>query len=430
MNTSSDQTHWQERKFGELFRIKHGYAFKGEYFSNSGSYIVLTPGNFYEEGGFKSKEDKEKYYTSKVPPGFILSQGDLIVAMTEQAEGLLGSSALVPQSNLYLHNQRLGLITELDEAKLDKIFLYYLFNTRDVRTQIRASANGTKIRHTSPDRIYQVRVKLPNVRNQRKIVSILSAYDRLIENNTRRIKILEEMARSLYREWFVHFRFPGHEQVKMVDSELGLIPEGWKLKKLIELGSIGRGKSKHRPRNDPSLYGGDYPFIQTGEVKNAPLYITHYSQRYNEKGLAQSKLWKPKTLLITIAANIAETAILTIPACFPDSIVGFVADYEQVTPEFIKFRIDDIKEKMQSFSKGTTQDNLSLEKIKFFDFLLPGKKYVELFTKYTAPLFSEIPNLLLKNRNLRQTRDLLLPKLISGEINVENLDINTGELAA
>src|SRR5216684_6000397 len=98
----------------------------------------------------------------------------------------------------------------------------------------------------------------------------------------------------------------------------------WKLMKLHELGFVGRGRSRHRPRNDTSLYEGKYPFIQTGDVKAADLYISSYTQTYNEKGLAQSKLWEPGTLCITIAANIAETAILKISACFPDSIVGFV----------------------------------------------------------------------------------------------------------
>ena len=315
-----------------------------------------------------------------------------------------------------------------DPGKADVRFVKYYIDT--IKLHMQSISRGTTQDNLSLEKIQSLDFKTPPLPTQRKIAAILSAYDDLIENNTRRIEILEEMARSIYREWFVKFRFPGHEQVQMVDSELGLIPEGWKLKKLDELGSIGRGKSKHRPRNDPSLYGGDSPFVQTGEVKEALLYITHYSQTYNEKGLAQSKLWGPKTLLLTIAANIAETAILKIPACFPDSIVGFVADSEQVTPEFIKFRIDDIKEKMQSFSRGTAQDNLSLDKIKLFYFLVPDKDYIIMFEKYTAPLFSQVQNLLLKNANLRHTRDLLLPRLISGKIDVENLDINTGEIAA
>lgn len=145
----------------------------------------------------------------------------------------------------------------------------------------------------------------------------------------------------------------------------------WRVCKLDALGSVGRGKSKHRPRNDESLYGGDYPFFQTGDIKAANFHLTEYSQTYNEKGLAQSKLWQPGTLCITIAANIAETAILGIPGCFPDSVVGFVPDSEKTDVRFIKYYVDTIKLQMQSVSRGTTQDNLSVDKLLSFDFCVP-----------------------------------------------------------
>jgi type I restriction enzyme, S subunit len=146
----------------------------------------------------------------------------------------------------------------------------------------------------------------------------------------------------------------------------------WKSNKLNDLGFVGRGKSRHRPRNDPSLYGGEYPFVQTGDVKATDLYLSQYTQTYNDKGRAQSKLWNPGTLCVTIAANIAETAILAIKACFPDSIVGFIADPAKADARFIKYYIDLIKLRMQNVSRGTTQDNLSLEKLLSFDFLVPG----------------------------------------------------------
>lgn len=145
----------------------------------------------------------------------------------------------------------------------------------------------------------------------------------------------------------------------------------WKEYKLNEIGKLGRGKSKHRPRNDVSLYGGKYPFIQTGDVKAANFYITEYSQTYSDKGLAQSKLWKKGTLCITIAANIAETAILGIDACFPDSIIGFVADIKKSDVRFIKYHFDLLKLHLQSISQGTTQDNLSQEKLLKFTFTVP-----------------------------------------------------------
>lgn len=146
---------------------------------------------------------------------------------------------------------------------------------------------------------------------------------------------------------------------------------------LSELGTVARGKSKHRPRNDPSLYSGKYPFIQTGDVKHSNFYITRYSQTYNEIGLAQSKLWEPGTLCITIAANIADTAILTFSACFPDSIIGFIPDEEKSDVRFIKYCLDTYKLQIQSISQGTTQDNLSLKKLESIKLKAPHLRVQE-----------------------------------------------------
>lgn len=142
-------------------------------------------------------------------------------------------------------------------------------------------------------------------------------------------------------------------------------------KTLTEVGMIGRGKSKHRPRNDPDLYGGDYPFVQTGDVKHAPFYLTEFTQTYNEKGLAQSKLWPSGTLCITIAANIADTAILGIPACFPDSILGFTPKQEKADVRYVKYCLDAFRAHMEQISKGTTQDNLSMDKLLKLKFWFP-----------------------------------------------------------
>lgn len=142
-------------------------------------------------------------------------------------------------------------------------------------------------------------------------------------------------------------------------------------KKIDEIGTIGRGKSKHRPRNDESLYNGAYPFIQTGDVRKAEFYLTEYTQTYNERGLAQSKLWNEGTLCITIAANIAETAILGIKACFPDSIIGFLPDKKKSDVRFVKYCLETYKLQMQGISQGATQDNLSLEKLRSLNFIIP-----------------------------------------------------------
>jgi type I restriction enzyme S subunit len=145
----------------------------------------------------------------------------------------------------------------------------------------------------------------------------------------------------------------------------------WDLKSFNEIGFIGRGKSRHRPRNADHLYGGEYPFVQTGDIKAANFRINEYSQTYNEAGLAQSKLWKEGTLCITIAANIADTAILGIDACFPDSVIGFVADENKSDVRFVKYFFDIFQARMKSISTGAAQDNLSLEKLLTFKIPTP-----------------------------------------------------------
>ena len=141
----------------------------------------------------------------------------------------------------------------------------------------------------------------------------------------------------------------------------------WEKKTLDELGTVGRGRSKHRPRNDPKLFGGKYPFIQTADVKNANFYIINFSSTYNEEGLAQSKLWPAGTLCITIAA----TGILAIPACFPDSIMGFVANEKIADTRFVKYCFDVLQKECKQISQGTAQDNLSWEKLSTIKFLVP-----------------------------------------------------------
>jgi type I restriction enzyme S subunit len=144
------------------------------------------------------------------------------------------------------------------------------------------------------------------------------------------------------------------------------------MKRLDELGYVSRGRSRHRPRDAAHLYGGPYPFIQTADVKHSNLYVREYTQTYSEAGLAQSKLWKAGTLCITIAANIADTAILDIDACFPDSIIGFVPDEDKADVKFIKYLFDALLQKrFQQFTQGAAQDNLSQAKLLSLRFPVP-----------------------------------------------------------
>ena len=164
----------------------------------------------------------------------------------------------------------------------------------------------------------------------------------------------------------------------------------WSTKRLSNLGEFSRGKSKHRPRNDPKLFeNGKYPLIQTGDIKNANLYITNHNQKYNEFGLQQSKLWKKDTLCITIAANIAETALLAYPMCFPDSVVGFNANNES-SELFMHYVFSYIKEAIQNSAVGSIQDNINIEYLTNLEFKIPSKAIQDNIVKILSSIDKKI----------------------------------------
>lgn len=198
---------WVEAPLSSLCDIKHGFAFKSEFFTSDGEYVLLTPGNFYESGGYRDRGEKQKYYCGEVPPSFVLGQGDLLVAMTEQAAGLLGSSILVPCAGKYLHNQRLGLVVSKPGVPWSNEFFFHVFNTPAVRRAIHKSASGVKVRHTSPGKIGEVVVAFPqSIDEQGAIVAQLATLQeetqRLEALYQRKLEALDELKQSLLHQAF------------------------------------------------------------------------------------------------------------------------------------------------------------------------------------------------------------------------------------
>lgn len=187
----------------------------------------------------------------------------------------------------------------------------------------------------------------------------------------------------------------------------GSVPKGWKLVKLSDLGEVNRGKSKHRPRDAAFLYGGNYPFIQTGDVKASEGRITSYNQTYSDAGLKQSRLWPSETMCITIAANIAETGILTFPACFPDSIIGFIADKKQCDVFFIEYMFRLLKRQIQAQANGSVQDNINLQTLERITFPIPGVETQKEISNFLKKLDDKI----ILNREINQTLEQIAQTL-------------------
>ena len=400
---------WQETALGECFTIKHGLAFKSQHFGDSGDHVVLTPGNFHEQGGFRSRPGKERFYAIAPPDDFVLRPGDLVIAMTEQGEGLLGSSALIPKEGSYLHNQRIGLIQNLDERKMNKIFLYRLFNTPHVREQVRASASGTKVRHTAPKRIYTIKVRIPPVAIQRKISDILSAYDDLIENNRRRIALLEESARLLYREWFVRFRFPGYEHAKIVDG----LPEGWKRRTLGDL--VGVVKQQVKP--------SDF------EEFDIHIGLEHIPRR--SFTLAA---WEPADGLASGKWRFEEGDILFCKIRPYFHKVGFTVRRGLVSSDALVWRVHDeadwpivlcatssdhfVAVASKTMREGSKMPRADWKVLQEYVIPEPLGELLDDFNETVRRIAAQCRTLALQNRTLAKARDLLLPRLMNGEIAV------------
>ena len=214
---SSADHGWSEAPLHDLCDIKHGYAFEGEFFAPAGDYVLLTPGNYFESGGYRDRGEKQKFFTGPIPSDYILAENSLLVAMTEQAAGLLGSPLLVPEPDRFLHNQRLGLVVGKPGAAWVNEFFFHVFNLTRVRAEIHASASGVKVRHTSPSKIGAVRVAFPaTVADQRKVASSLyelaSECDQLGSIYARKLTALDELKRSLLHQAFSGGLSPQNDQ--------------------------------------------------------------------------------------------------------------------------------------------------------------------------------------------------------------------------
>jgi len=192
---------WEVVELGEFFQIKHGYAFDGKFFEPSGEYILMTPGHFHEEGGFRDQGEKTKYFAGEIPKDYVLAKDNLVVAMTEQTSGLLGSAAFVPEDDRYLHNQRLGLIADLDTNRLSKRFLFNVFNLPHLRVEVAKTSTGSKVKHTSPTKLRAVRVGIPvTLEEQEEIATALSTTEQKIGIAMNKRTQLQDLFRTLLHE--------------------------------------------------------------------------------------------------------------------------------------------------------------------------------------------------------------------------------------
>jgi type I restriction enzyme S subunit len=348
--------------------------------------------------------------------------GDVLLV----TRGSLGLTARVTSDfNDANINAQLVLL-RADNQTIDARFLYFLVSSRDFFESVRSFASGTAQPQLPIGALTKIPLSIPPFEIQRKIASILSAYDDLIENNTRRIAILEEMAQAIYREWFVNFRFPGHENVKLVDSPLGQIPEGWEVVKLAEIADVNARSLKKGSVPDNINYI-DIASVSTGRIDEIrPMPFSESPGRARRIVRHGDVIWS------TVRPVRRSYSIILDP--LPDTIAstGFAVLSAKIVPfPYVYFATttDEFATYLVNHATGSAYPAVNGKDFENADVILPPPNILAQFDNAVGDMLMLGHRLLVKNINLRTTRDLLLPKLISGKLNVEDLDIDLGMTA-
>lgn len=356
----------------------------------------------------------------------MLAEGDLLLALTDlkQEAPILGCPAVVPCDGLYLHNQRLGLIVDVDEARVDRSYLFYLFCADSTRAQIRSSATGATVRHTAPERIYKVEVDLPSLSVQRSIAAVLSSIDGLISSNTRRIALLEESAQALYRERFAGRGDTAGRQPGLDGAEGGGLPAGWRWARLGDL------VEEKRSAVAPSSVAADTPYIGLEHMPQRSIAISDWG-RAEDAGSRKFEFAVGDVLFGKIRPYFHKVGVPPVPGiCSTDALVLRPRDEELFGLVLAVVSSAAFVNHAVQTSQGTKMPRASWPVLGRYAVPVPDPVPLRGFNGYMRDTVALIHTLVLSNRNLRATRDLLLPRLISGEIDVSDLDLDVGEPAA
>lgn len=401
---------------GEHIATQKGYAFKSGWFCDSGRPVVKVKdftANSVDPIGVThvSEEIAVQYLKYQLRTGDVVIQ--TVGSWPSAPASVVGKCIRIPRSvDRSLLNQNAVKISPL--SSLDGGFLYYTLKNPAFSEYIVGTAQGAASQAAiTLESIRGYKINLPPLPIQRKIAGILSAYDDLIENNLRRIKILEEIAQSLYREWFVHFRFPSHESVKMVDSELGMIPEGWEWKKVGDVFEI-LGGGTPSTTNEEFWTDGDIQWYSPRDLTaQSTMFIEKSAVQINELGLKKSsaKMFPAYSVMLTSRATIGAIAINTVPSCTNQGFITCIPSAE--VPLY--FLHQWLKANVETFilnASGSTFKEISKGVFKGLDFLVPNADLVQQYQQVVSPLADQLLNLQRRNQNLRRTRDLVLQKII------------------
>ncbi|EJA3582191.1 restriction endonuclease subunit S [Vibrio vulnificus] len=460
---------WPLHSLSDFINVKHGFAFKGEFFkAERTSDLLVTPGNFAIGGGFKS--DKFKFYDGPVPEDYVLSEGDLIVTMTDLSKqaDTLGYSALVPAiaGSRLLHNQRVGLV-EFKNDELDITYLYFLLRSKEYRHHVVSTATGSTVKHTSPTKILSFAFRKPPKDIQIDIGKKLIALEEKIENNTQTNQTLEQIAQAIFKSWFVDFD-PVKAKIEalaaggsaddaelaamsvisaknvvelnslkarnpeafnklaqtaalfpaaMQDSELGEIPEGWEVSEIgSEVTVVGGGTPS--TKNTEFWEDGTIHWTTPKDMSGLSCKVlTSTDRKITELGLKKisSGLLSKNTVLMSSRAPVGYLALAKIPVAINQGYIAMKCE-GRLSPEYVLLWCEHNMEEIKQRASGTTFAEISKANFKPIPAIVPVRSIIDTFTVQVSEIYNFVHSNVLQTETLSTSRDLLLPKLLSGEL--------------
>ncbi len=400
-----DARNWKKTKIGDICIVGRGSSPRpindSKYFEGGTiPWIKIADATKSGKYLYDTKEKVNEYGASF---SRLMPEGTLIVA----ASGTLGYSQFlgvpgcIHDGWLYLHSFK----------GVNEHFLYYLFKWR--QQHFYNMAYGAAIQNINTSILREMEINLPSIYTQNKIAFILSTYDSHIENNRRRIQLIEQSARLLYREWFVHLRFPGHEHVRIIDG----VPEGWGKGTVSDFYKTTSGGTPSR--KNPDFFTGEINWVKTQELQEGFIFET--DEKITEDAISNSsaRLFPVNTVLVAMyGATIGQTAILANPAATNQACCALFPDAKQTHYIHAYLFLRENKNGLINLSQGAAQKNISQEIIKNYHMVMPSKMIMTEFIESLEPVFMQIKNLQLQNSKLINARDILLPRLMNGAITV------------
>lgn len=441
-------------KLSDFISIKHGFAFKGEFITTEeNANCLITPVNFSIGGGFKS--DKFKYYTGEIPEKYILQPNDLIVTMTDLSKqaDTLGYPALVPNisGKKMLHNQRIGLVEFLNN-ELDKEYLYFLMRTKEYRHQILSTATGATVHHTSPSKILDFEFEKPDLQTQKLIAQYLMILEEKIQLNTQINQTLEAIAQAIFKSWFVDFDPVRAKAQAILDgktrdeanlsamavicgkaiedlsqteyqelweiadafpselvenAEFGEVPKGWERSTIGESYNVIMGQS---PSGETYNEQGNGTLFYQGRAEFGWRFPTPRLFTTNPKRMAKSN-----DILMSVRAPVGDLNVALENCCIGRGLCAL--SHKSGEFSFGFYQMKNLKSVLDVFNgEGTVFGSINQKDLKSIPVLNPHQEIIALFNKFIFDIDNKIKNNVKENQQLEKIRDLLLPKLLSGEL--------------